>query len=41
MVSRLSRLVRLPRVVSDEFGGWIAYFRRQGLAHGLIWLWEY
>jgi len=34
----VSRLVRLPRLVSEEFGGWIAYFRRQGVWHGLVWL---
>lgn len=31
-------LLGLPRVVSEEFGGWRAYFRRQGVWHGLVWL---
>ena len=38
MVSRVSRLAR---VVSVEFGGWRAYFARQGVVHGVLWLVSY
>lgn len=34
----VSRFVRLARVVSVEFGGWRAYFARQGVWHGVVWL---
>jgi hypothetical protein len=35
----VSRLVSLPSIVRDEFGGVRKYFRHQGsVRHGLSWL---
>ncbi len=33
------RFLGVPRMVSEEFGGWIRYFRGQGIWHGIAWLW--
>ncbi len=35
MIDRLSALAQIVRV---EFGGWRAYFARQGIWHGIVWL---
>lgn len=37
----MARLFRVFRVVRDEFGGWVLYFRRQGVLHGLRCLLDY
>ncbi len=38
MMNIFSRFSRLLSVVHIEFGGWRAYFARQGVWHGLGWL---